>query len=246
MRLTILAGIVGVAAIAWAYLLADPAGMSGGGMKAMALKPWSWLDFFLMFGMWAVMMVAMMLPSAAPAVLLFAAISKKIAAPDRSGRATAFFAGAYLIAWSAFSLGATGLQWGLERLALLSPTMVSSSASLGGVLLIAAGIYQWTPAKDACLTHCRTPLQFLSEHWRAGNAGALRMGLLHGLYCIGCCWAIMGLLFVGGVMNLLWVAAIAVFVLIEKAAPFGRVTGRIAGVALAIGGIYGLASGALL
>ncbi len=211
----------------------DPA---AAGAPAMALKPWSWLDFLLMFAMWAVMMVAMMLPSAAPAVLLYAAISKKLA-PGGTGRATVFFAGGYLVAWSGFSLGAAALQWGLEQLALLSPMMVSTSTTLGGVLLIVAGIYQWTPAKDACLIRCRAPLQFLSEHWRAGRAGALWMGLIHGLYCIGCCWAIMGLLFVGGVMNLLWVAAIAVFVLIEKAAPFGRATGRIAGVALMLVGV---------
>ena len=242
----VLAGVAGVVAIAWAYLLVGPAGMpdmSPADMPIMALKPWSWLDFILMFLMWAVMMVAMMLPSAAPAVLLYAAISKKIAAQDYPGRATVFFAAGYIAAWSGFSLGATGLQWGLERLALLSPMMVSTSAVFGGVLLVAAGIYQWTPAKDACLIHCRAPLQFLSGHWRSGMAGALRMGLSHGLYCIGCCWAIMGLLFFGGVMNLLWVAAIAVFVLIEKVAPFGRATGRITGVALTSGGIYVLVSG---
>ena len=194
------------------------------------------------FFMWAVMMVAMMLPSAAPTLVLYAAIARKMSPELNQGVVTAAFALGYIIAWTGFSLGATILQWGFEQLAVLSPMMKSSSYSLGGVLLIAAGVYQWTPAKDICLKHCQAPLLFISQRWRSGADGALRLGLTHGLYCIGCCWVLMCLLFVGGVMNLLWVAAIAIFVLIEKAAPFGRATGRGVGILLIGVGVYVLAS----
>jgi predicted metal-binding membrane protein len=138
----------------------------------------------------------------------------------------------YIAIWTAFSLAATLAQWGLERAALLSPMMVSTSPVLGAALLIGAGVYQMTPYKDSCLKHCREPARFISEHWRPGASGAFVMGAEHGLYCLGCCWILMGLLFFGGVMNLLWIAAITLFVLLEKVLPFGAQGGRIAGAAL--------------
>ena len=245
-RLAILAGIAVVAGIAWAYLIVAAARMPGATADIHAiteLRPCSAIETFLMFTMWAAMMVAMMLPSAVPAIKVYDAVNRNMSPEPGQGVATAVFVAGYVTAWTAFSAGATAFQLGLERLAVLSPTMVSSSPTLGGMLLIAAGVYQWTPAKEACLRHCQAPLLFISLRWRPGPAGALGIGLAHGLYCIGCCWVLMGLLFVGGVMNLLWVAAIAVFVLVEKAAPCGRASGLFAGIILVFGGIYVLATG---
>ena len=153
------------------------------------------------------------------------------------------FVAGYLIAWTLFSVAAAGLQVLLGRLALMSPTMVSASATLSGAFLVAAGLYQWLPVKDACLRTCRAPLQFFSTNWRKGRAGALRMGLEHGVICVGCCWALMLLLFVGGVMNLLWVAVVAGFILVEKLLPGGRLTGRFAGGGLIVVGLVTLAGG---
>jgi len=138
----------------------------------------------------------------------------------------------YLAIWTLFSLAATGAQWALDRAALLSPMMVASSPWLGALLLAAAGAYQLTPAKEACLRHCRAPAHFIAAHWRPGVAGAFRMGAIHGVFCLGCCWALMGLLFFGGVMNLLWIAAITLFVLGEKLLPAGRRTARWSGAAM--------------
>jgi predicted metal-binding membrane protein len=230
----VLTGLTGIVGLAWVYLYLSAIEMD----TMMALKPWSGLDFTLMFLMWATMMAAMMVPSVTPVVLLYAAVLRKIAPQQPYGvSVSAFFLG-YVIVWSIFSLGATTLQWLLEQLALLSPMMTSSTFVFGGLLLMAAGVYQWTPAKDACLQHCRTPLEFIARSWRVGPGGALQMGTVHGFYCIGCCWALMGLLFVGGVMNLLWVAVIAVFVLLEKVAAMGTVFGRqLSGLGLVITGI---------
>jgi predicted metal-binding membrane protein len=190
-----------------------------------------------MFLMWAVMMVAMMVPSAAPMILLFAAIHRKQRERGRGFAPVSAFVAGYIAIWSAFSLAATLLQWGLEQAALLSPMMVGTSPMLGGGLLVVAGLYQWTPLKQACLRYCRSPIQFLSHGMRKGSGGAFVMGLEHGAYCVGCCWILMGLLFVGGVMNLLWVAAIAVFVLLEKVLPFGVLGGRVTGALLALAGL---------
>ena len=240
-RAVVLASLAAVTALAWAYLLvmaADTGGMGLGEMAMARIEPWSRLDFAAMFAMWAIMMVGMMLPSAAPMILLHAAIGRKQGARGHVLAPTGAFAAGYVIAWAAFSLAATALQWGLEQLALLSPMLVSTSAVLGGGLLIAAGVYQWTPLKHACLEHCRSPIHFLSRSWRKGTGGAVVMGLHHGAYCVGCCWVLMALLFVGGVMNLLWVAALAAFVLIEKLAPFGHHTARVTGLALLLAGVY--------
>lgn len=182
-------------------------------------------DFAFLSLMWVVMMLAMMLPSVAPAVLVHAAVSRRVAPASAGARSAAFVFG-YAAAWSAFALGAAALQLALGRLALLSEEMRAASPFLGAALVAAAGAWQFTPVKDACLRQCREPLQFVAGHWRDGAAGALRMGLRHGFYCIGCCGALMALLFVGGVMNLLWVALIAAFVLLEKVAFPGTRAGR--------------------
>lgn len=254
-RAFILAGLAGVTALAWFYLFVvagDMEGMSGGGMGVMAdaagphLAAWSPLDWVMMVLMWAIMMVGMMLPSATPNILLFAAVRRRHNARKQNtgGHAIApvwAFAGGYLAAWTAFSVVATVLQWGLERLALTNPMMATTSAALGGIVLIATGLYQLSPVKNRCLEHCRSPVEYLAAHWRPGTTGAIRMGLEHGLYCIGCCWPLMGLLFVGGVMNLLWVAAITMFVLLEKVAPYGHAIRRFAAVVLVVWGAATLA-----
>jgi predicted metal-binding membrane protein len=184
------------------------------------------------------MMVAMILPSATPMVLLFATMNRKRKQDGTSYVPTTVFASAYLLVWAGFSLLAIALQWGLEAAALLSPMLTSASALLSAGLLIAAGIYQLTPLKQACLKHCRSPLQFVFTGWRDGPAGAFRMGVEHGVYCVGCCWFLMGLLFFGGVMNLYWIGGIAVLVLLEKTIPAGHWLSRALGVLLmAWGGI---------
>ena len=152
----------------------------------------------------------------------------------QGGRAvpTAVFVLGYLLVWGAFSVGAATLQGGLQAAALLSPALAATSPVLGGALLVAAGAWQLTPLKRACLAHCRSPLGFFLGHWRDGTLGALRMGLAHGAYCLGCCAVLMGLLFFGGVMNLVWVAGITIFVLLEKVAPHGPAIARVAGVGM--------------
>jgi predicted metal-binding membrane protein len=150
---------------------------------------------------------------------------------------TALFASAYLIVWAGFSIAAVAAQWGLETTALISPMLISASVVLGGCLLLAAGIYQLTPLKQACLNHCRSPLQFIFTRWRGGASGAFRMGIEHGAYCVGCCWFLMGLLFFGGVMNLYWIGGLAVFVLLEKTIPAGHWIGYVVGIALIVWGI---------
>jgi len=235
-RRVVLAGLAGITALAWIYLMYMAQGMDAmsmpmSGMSMPQWQPWSAIEFALMLLMWVVMMVAMMVPSASPMILTFTAVHRRQSKGDAIVPTAAFVAG-YLIVWSVFSLAATLAQWGLHQTALLSPMMIGTSPVFGGVLLIAAGAFQWSGLKQACLSKCRTPLGFLLNEWRDGSTGAMVMGLRHGLYCTGCCWALMALLFVGGVMNMLWVAAIAVFVLIEKIAPHGWHVARIAGLGL--------------
>ena len=183
----------------------------------------------LLFLMWAVMMVAMMLPSAVPMIQGFLAVNDGRRLSSRPYVPVGIFVLGYIVAWAAFSAAATLAQWGLHKAALLSPMMVATSPIVNGGLLLAAGIFQWTPLKRACLTNCRSPLSFLMSEWREGAGGAFTMGLRHGAYCVGCCWALMALLFVVGVMNLLWIAIIAIFVMAEKVLPGGPLIGRIAG-----------------
>jgi predicted metal-binding membrane protein len=225
-----------VTLVAWGYLahMAAMPEMVGG------LSPWTTADLLFAFLMWAIMMVGMMLPSAAPVILLVAAVSRQRAAAG-GPRLTMAFGLGYVLAWGGFSVAATAAQWGFHAAALLSPRLATTSPILGGALLVAAGVYQLTPLKAACLAHCRSPLGFLLTQWRDGAGGALRMGLGHGLYCLGCCALLMGLLFVTGVMNLLWVAVIAAFILVEKVAPGGPRVGWVASWALIGTGLVVLA-----
>jgi predicted metal-binding membrane protein len=230
--------LLGVTLLAWLYLvdMADMEDMSTVMAVAMDMAPWSASGFALMFLMWIVMMAGMMLPGTAPMILLFSTVSRKKRADNAPYLPTAAFALGYVLVWTAFSVMATILQGGLQQATLLSPMLVSTSNVLGGTLFMMAGVYQWTPVKRACLDNCRSPLEFILFRWRSGLGGALRMGLEHGTYCLGCCWVLMVLLFVGGVMNLLWVAIIALFVLAEKLAPGGEQVARVGGgVMIAIG-----------
>jgi len=226
-RIVVLAALSVVVGLSWTYIVA------GAGMT-MSMTPTVWDAGYavLMFFMWWIMMIAMMLPSAAPMILMFAAMNRKQRDGQNAHVPTALFAAAYLIVWAGFSLAAVAVQWGLESTALLSPMLSSASAVLGGCLLLAAGLYQLTPLKQACLSHCRAPLQFMLGRWRGGARGALRMGTTHGAYCVGCCWFLMGLLFFGGVMNIFWIAGLAVFVLLEKTLPGAHGLARLVGVAL--------------
>lgn len=243
-----------VVVLSWSYLLwlADdmemggmdmsgfrmiPAGM---GMMIPTQSPWHRLEFAFVFAMWAVMMVGMMTPSAAPMVLIYARVARQAARERKPFAATAWFAGGYLLAWIGFSLGATLAQWALERSGLLTSSMAAAGGLVGGLVLIAAGLYQWTPLKDACLRQCQAPLQFIQRHggFRADASGCLALGARHGVYCIGCCWMLMALLFVGGVMNVLWIAAITAFVLLEKLVPAGRILSRIAGAGSLAAGVW--------
>jgi predicted metal-binding membrane protein len=237
-RAVVLACVLGVAALAWAYILYLARGMDHADLVMPRTQAWGGGDFSLVFAMWAVMMVAMMVPTAAPMILLFATVNRRRREQRQPFVPTGVFLLGYLLVWSGFAALATLAQWGLHTAALLSPAMVSTSPLLGGALLLVAGIFQWTPLKGVCLTHCRTPLGFLMGEWREGTRGALRMGLRHGGYCVGCCWILLALLFVTGVMNLLWVAAIAAFVLVEKVAPAGPWLSRVTGLLLAAGGAW--------
>jgi predicted metal-binding membrane protein len=240
-RLIVLGGLVSITGLAWAYIgyLAWEMGHMDMSMDmAMPrMQTWSALELGLLFIMWAVMMVAMMVPSAAPMLLMFTTINRRRCAQQQPYVPTVVFLGGYLLVWVGFSVLALLVQWGLHSAALLSPMMVSTSPILGGLLLLAAGSFQWTPLKYTCLTRCRSPLGFLMTDWREGHRGALIMGLRHGIYCLGCCWFLMALLFVAGVMNLLWVATIAAFVLVEKVAPRGDLVGRVTGGVLVIAGL---------
>lgn len=233
-RLIVMAGLAAVTALAWVYLLQLASSMTGMDINNMEMsmpttQAWRSGEILLTFLMWVVMMVAMMTPSATPMILMFARVNRQRQAEQTPIPATVVFVLGYLLAWSSFSVGATLVQWGLHSAALLSAEMGSVTPLLGGILLILAGVYQFTPLKHACLSRCRTPLGFLMTEWRDGTKGALIMGVRHGLYCVGCCWLLMALLFVAGVMNLLWVALIAGYVLVEKVVPAGQWVSRAIG-----------------
>jgi predicted metal-binding membrane protein len=230
-----LAGLVLVAALAWGQTF------SGAGIADTDMAgdpPWSLGYAAMIVVMWWVMMVAMMVAGAAPLILLIAAVQRR-RQPTARPYPTALLATAgYLAVWGAFSLAATLAQWSLATAGLLLPGMMLAGAVSAGVVLIAAGLYQLSPLKEACLRHCRTPLAFVTGHWRPGPGGAFRMGLVHGAYCLGCCWFLMGLLFVGGIMSPVWIGAIAAYVLVEKLAPAGQLLRRAAGVLLIAGGAW--------
>ncbi|MBT5264666.1 MAG: DUF2182 domain-containing protein [Rhodospirillaceae bacterium] len=237
-RLILVAGLGVVGVASWVYVLSG-AGLDMSAAAHMA-KPADWSAGYLsvLFVMWWVMMVAMMLPSAMPMIMLFATINRKAAERAAPTVSTLVFVGGYLAVWGGFSIAAVIAQWQLAMARLLSPMMESSSLFFGGLLLLAAGIYQLTPLKDACLRHCRSPMAFIMSRWRPGPLGAFRMGLDHGAICLGCCWVLMSLLFYGGVMNFAWIAGLTVYVLVEKFAPFGDKIGRYAGGVLIIWGVW--------
>jgi len=259
-RVVIGAGIGFIALLAWVGLILG----AGTGMSPFAMTTWhlpafagetgspaqgrwppaAWL---VMLAMWWVMMIAMMAPSAAPMILLYGRVVRhgqpRGATGDALVPAGAFAAG-YLAVWLAFSAAATALQWALERAGLMHAAwMASNSATLSAALLIAAGTYQLSPLKTACLSQCRSPMAFLSRRWRPGRLGALRMGAAHGAFCVGCCAMLMALLFAGGVMNLLWIAGLSIFVLAEKLVPAGMRLDRAAGLVLLAAGAIVLIAG---
>jgi len=204
-------------------------------MSGTAAGPlWSTGQFALTLTMWWVMMVAMMLPSAAPTILLYGKATSNAAIRPQT---ESFLAG-YILIWGGFSLLATALQSLLVQFELLARmAMASKSWMLSSAILILAGLYQLSPLKQTCLRHCRSPAHFISRHFRPGNVGALRMGILHGAYCVGCCWLLMALLFVGGAMNLAWIAFLTLLVAMEKLLPFGAHIGRVAGAGLIAWGL---------
>jgi predicted metal-binding membrane protein len=240
----VIVGASTIALLGWAYLVYQGWAMQHMDLVVMAMPSigvWGLMDLLLVFAIWAVMMV----PSATPMLLAFATISRSRSAQGRAFVPLWVFLAGYLVLWTAFSLAATLAQWGLHSLALISPMMVGTSPLLGSLLLIAAGVYQWTPLKEACLRHCRSPVQFLLTCWQDGSAGAFLMGLRHGAYCLGCCWLLMAVLFAVGVMNLAWIAALSVFVLLEKIIPRGFWVAKVAGLFLmGWGGWMALSGGA--
>jgi predicted metal-binding membrane protein len=253
-RWIVIVGLAAMTLLSWAYIMAGAGtGMSFWGMTSaslfphrmaempidsMPMEPSAWTPgyWIIMLLMWWIMMIAMMTPSAASMILLYGRATRHAQAGGRLQQGalpTAAFGGGYLLAWLGFSLIATLLMWALERTAFISAmTMSSTSAWLSAAILIFAGLYQLSPPKHVCLQRCRNPADFLSRHWRPGPSGALRMGLEHGLFCIGCCWALMALLFVGGIMNVLWIGILALFVILEKLAPHGSRFASLGGIVL--------------
>jgi predicted metal-binding membrane protein len=244
-RLLIWICLLLITALAWAYLIHLGRQMSSSMahdsmMAEMGMtmdRPWDATDVFFTFTMWAVMMAGMMTGTAAPMLLIFAG-AHATRGTRRMSLAVMMFGLGYTLAWVAFSAGAALAQWMLHQTAMLTPAMAASNGRVAGGILVAAGAYQLTPVKGACLTRCRSPLGFLLTNWRDGALGALQMGLRHGVYCLGCCWLLMCLLFVVGVMNLMWVAALTAFVLVEKIGPFGLIVARVAGAIMIVFGIF--------
>jgi predicted metal-binding membrane protein len=255
-RMVVVAALGVVVALAWSYVLWLAADMNMGGMDmsgfrmipagmgimAATLAPWSGMEFGFVFAMWAVMMVGMMTPSAAPMILSYARIGRQAKIADKPFAATGWFATGYLFAWVGFALIATVVQWRFDRTALLSSMMASASNKLNGIVLILAGIYQWTWLKSACLEKCRSPLLFIQQYggFRRDITGCLLLGLRHGAYCLGCCWLLMALLFVGGVMNVLWIMLLELLILLEKLFPFERWFPQAIGVTLLTNGLWWL------
>ena len=225
--------LVGWALLAWMALdMSHPVAQ----LMMPESSTWSMANLWAIVFMWAVMMAAMMLPSALPTVLTFARLCER----DREQLRFLAFVGAYLLVWTGFSVAATALQWCLQFEDWLNPMIVSTSVGLSGTLLLIAGVYQFSPLKRVCLAHCRTPLGFLLGEWRTGTLGAFVMGLRHGGFCLGCCWALMALLFVGGVMNIAWIAALSIAVAIEKMAPHGDKVALVLGAGLIAAGVIRL------
>ena len=230
-------------ALCWAWIVPMARDMYGPmtGPAAWTMTDrWDFAHLSLLSVMWVVMMAGMMLPSAAPTLLLYAGVIRKSPEGGHAPAHVYAFAGGYLLVWTAFSLAATVLQRGLANLLLLTPMMEARGRAVGGALLLVAGLYQLTPFKRTCLESCRSPAAFIARHWQRGVAGGFRLGLVHGAYCLGCCWALMLLLFAGGVMNLWWIGALTIFVLLEKLAPLGAQGGRLSGLLMMALGLWNL------
>ena len=253
-RAVVAAALLVLVALAWAYVIWLAADMEMGGMDMSEFRmisagrglmmpitaPWQPIEFVFVFAMWAVMMLGMMTPSAAPMILIYTRVGRQAAFERKPFVSSAWFAGGYLLAWTGFAIAATIVQWMVERPSWLTPGMAATNAIFSGLVLVAAGLYQWTPIKDVCLRQCQAPLQFIQRHggFRADAAGSLALGARHGGYCIGCCWVLMALLFIGGVMNVLWIALLTIFVLLEKVVPAGRLISRISGAGFLVAGIW--------
>src|SRR5579872_7227657 len=234
-RAIVVASLVAVAGLAWAYLFGlsqDMASMDDMPGMAMSSVP---APFSLTAIMWAVMMAGMMLPSAMPMILLFTTVQRKQG--KQPIRMTGTFVAGYLLIWGGFAVAAAALQIELVEFALLSPSLVFVSKRIAGLAFFLAAVYEFSPLKNRCLTQCSSPVGFITSHWRPGVAGAFRMGASHGVFCVGCCWALMLLLFTAGVMNLLWVAVLAVLVLVQKILPYPRTATTVAGTAMAVVGL---------
>jgi predicted metal-binding membrane protein len=247
-RYVVLAALLFLTALAWIYLF-HPAGVmtmppTDNAMPGMdmggetILTPWAPANILLTFLMWLVMMVGMMTPSVAPVILIYARLGRQAEAHRRPFAATGWFAGGYFLVWAGFSLTATIAQLALRSAALLDANIASSSTLLSGVVFILVGAYQWTKLKQRCLTQCQAPLLFIQRQggFKSDARGAFALGVRHGVYCVGCCWPLMLLLFIGGVMNLLWIAGIAILTYLEKNLAQGRRLTRLIGVGLVIAG----------
>jgi predicted metal-binding membrane protein len=231
-------GLVAAACWAWIVPMAnDMYGEMTGASAWMMTASWDGTHVALLFAMWTAMMAGMMLPSAAPTLLVYGMVARRddaAAAPLRIH----LFAGGYLVVWTAFSAVATASQWAFTSAGVLSPMMEVQAPAVAGAMLVVAGLYQLTPLKRACLSACQSPAAFLVKHWRAGRAGAFRLGIVHGWYCLGCCWALMLLLFAGGVMKLTVIAGLTAFLLVEKLMPPIAQGGRLSGALLVAFGLY--------
>ena len=240
-RFVVLAALVILCFLSWLYIIylynqMHPMDMDAFLFAMPMTSNWSWTDFVLLFLMWFVMMIAMMTLSVAPLVLIFTSINRKLQLQQNPFVSSGYLLSGYFLVWAAFSLFATILQWLLQRVSLLNPEMITTSRILGGIIFILAGVFQFTPLKNTCLNTCRSPIAFIHQYWKDGKRGALQMGMQNGIYCLGCCWILMILLFVSGIMNILWIAIISLFVLIEKVLP-SKVISSIAGIALIAYGI---------
>ena len=256
-RIVVILGLTFLTALAWGYLLWLSADMGMGGMDMTGFRmipsgmglmipahmPWQALEFAFVFAMWTVMMVGMMTPSAVPMILMYARVGRQTEGVPLT--ATVWFAAGYFLVWASFALFATFVHWAFERGALLDFVMAGTSNVVGGLLLIAAGSYQWTRVKDLCLTQCQKPFAFLMRHggFRRDAPGSLMLGLRHGAYCVGCCWAMMPLLLVGGAMNLLWIVLLALLIVLEKVTPSGRPIAHLVGLILVVAGAWLLSTG---
>ena len=253
-RAVIVLAVALLTALVWGYLLWLSAGLDMDGMDMTGLRmipsgmglmmptdmPWRAMEFAFVFAMWTVMMVGMMTPSAAPMFLMYARIGRQTEARGRPLGATVWFAVGYFLVWIAFALFATLVQWALERTALLDFTMATTDNVLGGLVFVAAGLYQWTRLNDLCLAECQRPFEFVMRHggYRRDAPGCVALGFRHGAYCVGCCWALMALLLVGGVMNVLWIVLLALLALLERVTSMGRLIVRLAGIVLVAGGVW--------